>query len=118
MTVSSHNDNPCLECGACCAFFRVSFYWAEADDATPGGVPAELTEDFNNTYRFMKGTGGPVPRCAALRGEIGGSVFCSIHSRRPSPCRNFTLSFSSGERNERCDKARAAHGLPPMSPHD
>ncbi len=22
--------------GACCAFFRVSFYWAEADDA---GVP-------------------------------------------------------------------------------
>ncbi|EMK5322830.1 YkgJ family cysteine cluster protein, partial [Escherichia coli] len=24
------NLNPCMTCGACCAFFRVSFYWAEA----------------------------------------------------------------------------------------
>ncbi|HDN1328034.1 YkgJ family cysteine cluster protein, partial [Escherichia coli] len=23
------NLNPCMTCGACCAFFRVSFYWAE-----------------------------------------------------------------------------------------
>ncbi|MBR7358785.1 YkgJ family cysteine cluster protein, partial [Klebsiella pneumoniae] len=22
--------NPCMTCGACCAYFRVSFYWAEA----------------------------------------------------------------------------------------
>ncbi|EAX0008081.1 YkgJ family cysteine cluster protein, partial [Salmonella enterica] len=21
--------NPCMTCGACCAYFRVSFYWAE-----------------------------------------------------------------------------------------
>ncbi|HBP8873638.1 TPA: YkgJ family cysteine cluster protein, partial [Escherichia coli] len=28
-----NNPNPCMRCGACCAFFRVSFYWAEADDA-------------------------------------------------------------------------------------
>ncbi|HCB0868544.1 TPA: YkgJ family cysteine cluster protein, partial [Klebsiella pneumoniae] len=20
--------NPCMTCGACCAYFRVSFYWA------------------------------------------------------------------------------------------
>jgi hypothetical protein len=31
------SDNPCVSCGACCAHFRVSFYWAEADDA-PGGI--------------------------------------------------------------------------------
>lgn len=31
----SGDGNPCLSCRACCAFFRVSFYWAEADD---GGV--------------------------------------------------------------------------------
>ncbi|EFG2122847.1 YkgJ family cysteine cluster protein, partial [Escherichia coli] len=24
-----NNPNPCMTCGACCAFFRVSFYWAE-----------------------------------------------------------------------------------------
>ncbi|MLR39642.1 YkgJ family cysteine cluster protein, partial [Salmonella enterica subsp. enterica] len=23
--------NPCMTCGACCAYFRVSFYWAEGD---------------------------------------------------------------------------------------
>ncbi|MDX1269447.1 MAG: YkgJ family cysteine cluster protein, partial [Oceanisphaera sp.] len=23
------SGNPCLTCGACCAFFRVSFYWGE-----------------------------------------------------------------------------------------
>ncbi|ENJ4382725.1 YkgJ family cysteine cluster protein, partial [Salmonella enterica] len=35
--------NPCMTCGACCAYFRVSFYWAEGDDAS-GRVPASLTE--------------------------------------------------------------------------
>ena len=35
--------NPCMTCGACCAYFRVSFYWAEADDAG-GPVPSALTE--------------------------------------------------------------------------
>lgn len=35
--------NPCMSCGACCAFFRVSFYWAEGSDAG-GCVPVELTE--------------------------------------------------------------------------
>ena len=23
--------HPCLTCGACCAHFRVSFHWSEAD---------------------------------------------------------------------------------------
>jgi len=32
-------NNSCLSCGACCAHCRVSFYWAEADDVTRGGVP-------------------------------------------------------------------------------
>ena len=30
--------NPCMTCGACCIFFRVSFYWSEADDAG-GTIP-------------------------------------------------------------------------------
>ena len=33
--------NPCLDCGACCASFRVSFYWSEAEAR---GLPAEMTE--------------------------------------------------------------------------
>ncbi|WP_374212354.1 YkgJ family cysteine cluster protein [Thiothrix subterranea] len=27
------NPNPCMTCGACCASFRVSFYWGETDAA-------------------------------------------------------------------------------------
>ena len=23
--------NPCITCGACCAYFRASFYWTEAE---------------------------------------------------------------------------------------
>ena len=35
--------NPCVSCGACCVAFRASFYWAEGDDTTEGGVPVHLT---------------------------------------------------------------------------
>ena len=111
--------NPCLSCGACCAIFRVSFYWAEADDVTPGGVPAELTEKMTPHRLMMKGTGGSTPRCVALEGEIGGPIGCSIHPRRPTPCRDFSASYSDGvTRHERCDQARAGHGLPPLTPAD
>ncbi|EDV84291.1 ferredoxin [Escherichia coli E22] len=37
-----------MACGACCAFFSVSFYWAEAGDAG-GTVPARLT--YNSKIR-------------------------------------------------------------------
>ena len=30
-------SNPCLSCGACCAFFRASFHWLETTSA-PDGV--------------------------------------------------------------------------------
>ncbi len=47
--------NPCMTCGACCAYFRVSFYWAEADDAG-GLVPSALTEPLTPFLRCMSGT--------------------------------------------------------------
>ncbi|HWU69743.1 MAG TPA: YkgJ family cysteine cluster protein, partial [Pseudoxanthomonas sp.] len=36
--------HPCLSCGACCAIFRVSLHWSEADPEQGGRVPIELTE--------------------------------------------------------------------------
>jgi len=54
--------NPCLRCGACCAYFRASFYWGEADDTAPNGVPVELTEDLTAFRRVMIGTNGKEPR--------------------------------------------------------
>lgn len=105
-----------MACGACCAAFRVSFYWREAGDDTPGGVPVELTEDFNQYLRIMKGTGRIPTRCAALQGEVGAAVHCSIYEKRPSVCRAFAMSWEHGAPSPLCDTARTAHGLPPMSP--
>ncbi|MBM3133411.1 MAG: YkgJ family cysteine cluster protein [Chloroflexi bacterium] len=110
------NANPCLECGACCAYYRASLYWAEADDATPGGVPVELTEPVGGLYRVMKGTDQRNPRCVALQGTIGKSAFCSIYSHRSCACREYLPSWSDGKSHKRCDEARARWGLPPLRP--
>ncbi|ATA22239.1 hypothetical protein EDC48_11854 [Gibbsiella quercinecans] len=109
----SELNNPCVSCGACCAYFRVSFYWAEADDGG-GVVPASLTEPLTPFLRCMQGTNSKSPRCTALDGEIGKAVSCSIYLNRPSPCREFDQSGLNGLRNEACDRARARYGLPPL----
>ncbi|ABC27988.1 predicted Fe-S-cluster oxidoreductase [Hahella chejuensis KCTC 2396] len=98
-------DNPCLSCGACCASFRVSFYWAEADAESGGVVPLEFTEKLNPWRSVMIGTNQPQPRCHALCGDIGGYTTCSIYEQRPTPCREFEAG------SEGCLKARAKHGL-------
>ena len=110
--------NPCLTCGACCAFYRASFYWAETASGTPGGVPDQLTEKINDFRVQMKGTRGPKPRCIALMGSIGQSVYCSVYEQRASVCRDFQPSLLDGAVNERCDRARQAHGLKPLTPGD
>jgi len=111
-------SNPCLTCGACCAFYRASFYWAETTAGSPGGVPEHLTEKINDFRVQMKGTRGEKPRCIALLGEIGKHVQCNIYEQRASVCRDFPPSLLDGVVNERCDKARQAHGLQPVTPKD
>ena len=64
----------------------------------------------------LAGTAGAKPRCTALEGVIGGQVHCRIYAQRPSVCRDFTMAWENGEANQQCDKARAAWGLPPLSP--
>lgn len=108
-------SNPCLTCGACCAYYRVSFYWAEAEPALGGKVPAELTVAVNRHFVAMKGTDFKPAHCCALQGTIGESVCCSIYENRPSACHDVMPSWHNGERDEKCDKARLAHGLPPLT---
>src|SRR5689334_14026830 len=111
--------NPCISCGACCGTFRVSFYWGEADDLTPGGVPVELTEEAPPFRRVMKGTNQRHNmRCVALEGRFGEEVSCSVYSSRPSPCRAFEASYENGTKNKRCDEARAKYGLKPLKAED
>jgi len=110
-------DNPCLNCGACCAFFRATFHWSETDDAG-GTVPLDLTEDCDMFRRAMKGTNQAHPRCVALDGAIGVHVACSIYDVRASTCREFPVAWENGEANDKCDRARIAWGLPPLPPPD
>src|SRR5687768_10522213 len=108
--------NPCVSCGACCAHFRVQFYWREANPGdSENPVPAHLFEELTPQHRCMKGTGAKHhPKCHGLRGRIGKDASCSIYELRPTPCRAFKASYVDGERNPRCDDARAAHGLRPL----
>lgn len=107
-------NNPCMHCGVCCTHFRISFYWAEADDAPSGWVPASLTEPLNPWLRCMKGTNGKTRRCIALTGTVGQAVRCAIYSQRPSPCREFPVYLEDGRPNPKCNELRAQVGLPPL----
>lgn len=108
-------SNPCLACGACCAHFRVSFYWGECRSAG-GCVPDEQVVRIAPNMVAMPGTESRPARCHALLGEVGGGARCTLYEQRPSTCREFTASWINGEHNPACDAARAAHGLPPLTP--
>ena len=101
----STEPNPCLDCGACCAHFRVSFYWSEAEAR---GLPEALTEQVNPWFSCMAGTNQSSPRCVALGGEVGKAVACTIYEMRPEPCREVQAG------DAKCNRARARHGFAPL----
>lgn len=98
-------ENECVRCGACCAFFRVSFYWAEGEQ-----MPAQYVEALTPIYSCMQGTNQKQPRCGALAGEIGQQVGCSIYETRSSSCKEVQMG------DAQCNKARAAHKMIPIIP--
>jgi Fe-S-cluster containining protein len=110
--------HPCLSCGACCAHFRVSLHWSEAEPSLGGRVPIELTDSLRAHERVMLGTSQAKPRCIALDADIGRYSRCTIHDRRPAVCAQVPASLEFGERSEQCDRSRAAYGLPPLGPAD
>ena len=52
----------------------------------------------------------------ALLGEVGCGTRCTVYENRSSTCREFTAAWENGEANPHCDAARAAYGLPPLTP--
>lgn len=96
----------CQACGACCAAFRVSFYWTETDAHPEGTVPAGLTTPVTPHLVAMRGTDTKNPHCVALDGEVGKSVSCSIYPLRASTCHDCEVG------SEKCNRARQRHGLP------
>ena len=100
-------QDACLSCGACCAFFRVSFYWAEGLH-----MPEHYTEPVTAVYSCMAGTSQPQPRCVALAGEIGRQVSCGMYEARSSSCKEVQIA------DAQCNKARAAYGMIPFTALD
>ena len=106
-------SNPCTECGACCAAYRVDFAREELQSCG-GSVPDGLAVELNDSLARMRGTDHAKPRCAALVGTVGVKASCGIYEWRPSPCREFGLRANVGLGDEACARARARHGLPPL----
>ena len=96
----------CQSCGACCVTYRVSFYWAEAAERD---IPDAMVEQLTPWHACLRGTNDARPRCAALNGRVGEHVACGMYAQRPSPCREVEVG------DERCRRARARHGLPPLA---
>lgn len=103
-------NHPCRSCGACCAYFRVSFHWSETLPESHG-VPIELTSSISLHKNAMNGTSLQTPSCVALLGVIGEATSCQIYNNRPSVCRTFQPSFENGSMNKNCETARLGKGL-------
>ena len=93
----------CLSCGACCTYFRVSFYWAEGLN-----MPADYVEPLTPVYSCMKGTNQKNPRCIALQGTVGEQVSCGMYEARSSSCKEVQIA------DAQCNKARMAHNMLPF----
>ena len=90
-------------------------HWSEAEPSLGGVVPIALTETFGPHMRSMLGTWAREPRCVALQGTVGQDAHCGIYAQRPSACRELRMSWEDGTPNDQCDRARARHGLAPLT---
>lgn len=111
------SENPCIACGACCAYYRVSFYCGELTGGSGGWVPVELTSMITPLMACMQGTESGNGRCVALSGELGKpGISCNIYENRPTPCREFAVWLEDGTPNPDCQSTRARIGLPALGP--
>lgn len=85
-------------------------------EALAVGVPVEMTQTLD-LHRLEMRSDGDL-RCIALVGQIGLAAHCRIYAQRPNPCRELGAAFENGEPSPQCERARARHGLPPLTPAD
>lgn len=100
------DSNPCLSCGACCAHFRVSFFWGECQSAG-GLMPDDQVVLITPQRVAMRGTDSKPARCNALMGDVGQGVRCTLYKERSSTCREFEASWVNGEHNPQCTRIAA-----------
>ena len=101
-TAMNSELSPCQNCGACCAQYRVSFYWQEA---VQRGLDESMLVQVSPWQVCFRGTEKNPVRCVNLAGEVGSCVSCRIYEQRTTPCRSVEMG------DDKCLQARAAHGL-------
>lgn len=79
-------------------------------------VPDDLVVQVSPHLVAMRGTDSRPVRCVGLLGKVGCGMRCTLYAQRSSTCREFEASWHNGEANPYCDAARAAYGLPPLTP--
>lgn len=89
----------CQACGACCAYSREWPRFSLESEAEIALIPPALVAQ-NGAGMRCEGE-----RCAALSGEIGRQVGCTVYAARPIVCRDCQPG------DEECLIARAAHGI-------
>ena len=97
------DENPCVSCGACCAYSENWPRFSTEDDAALELIPKELVN--------ARGSGMACDndRCAALKGRIGVATSCAIYAIRPEVCH--TCMPGDAE----CAMARRKYGLPALT---
>jgi Fe-S-cluster containining protein len=95
-------ENPCLACGACCAYSPNWPRFSTERDEVLELIPRQLV---NARSSGMRCEGD---RCAALSGKIGIATSCTIYALRPEVCR--TCMPGDAE----CTMARRKFGLPAL----
>jgi len=93
--------NPCLSCGACCAFSQEWPRFTLETESEISAIRAALVDE-----RGMRCVGD---RCSALEGEVGVKTSCKVYDVRPQVCR----SCAAGD--PECNLARAKFGLPALA---
>src|SRR5437868_4708009 len=101
--------SPCLNCGACCSHFRVSFFWGECS-SSGGTVPDELVTQISPSRVAMNGTDCSSAGCTAAAGDVGGDVNCCIYELHPRAGGEREAPWGDGEHNGDWDKARVRFG--------
>lgn len=102
----SNKPIPCMDCGACCSYFRVEFKIKENPQ-----VPAEAITIKNNKIAAMKGAEKFKGRCEYLEGKVGEKCSCKVYEQRPNVCRAFPVWLPNGLQNPKCIAARKNFGL-------
>ncbi len=100
LTLGVAEVSPCQTCGACCDYAPSWPRFSTESDEDLARIPAKLVA---RDHSGMRCHGN---RCAALDGEIGDWVACTIYAIRPDVCR----ACQPGD--EACRIARDWHGLP------